>query len=41
MFVVTVLRIAAPRNSTHVTPNIHVDTIVGRNHVICESEHTL
>jgi hypothetical protein len=31
----------APRSSTHVTPNIHVDTIVHRNHFICESQHTL
>ena len=34
-------RTTAPRSSTHVTPNIHVDTIVRRDHVICESQHTL
>ena len=34
-------RTTAPRSSTHVTPNINMDTIVSRNHVICESQHTL
>jgi len=34
-------RTTAPRSSTHVTPNIHVDTRVHRNHFTCESQHTL
>jgi len=34
-------RTTATTNGTNFTPNIHVDTTVGRNHVICESQRPL